>query len=207
MTSRTTIILIVLGLALPCGEAATAATVFTANLSGNQESAPTGSTATGFGTFILNDAMTALTFSITINGLDFTGSQTAVADDNLIAAHIHAPAPPGANGGVVFGFFGSPFNDNNPNDSVITPFASGVGGTITGKWDKGEGNSTTLTAQLNNLLAGNAYVNFHTVKFGGGEIRGQLLSETPLPGALPLFATGLAGLGFFAHRRKRKQAA
>lgn len=33
------------------------------------------------------------------------------------------------------------------------------------------------------------------------------VSETPLPGALPLFATGLAGLGFIAHRRRRKQAA
>lgn len=33
------------------------------------------------------------------------------------------------------------------------------------------------------------------------------VGETPIPGALPLFATGLAGLGFFAHRRKRKQAA
>jgi hypothetical protein len=32
-------------------------------------------------------------------------------------------------------------------------------------------------------------------------------SVVPIPGALPLFATGLAGLGFFAHRRKRKQTA
>jgi len=31
--------------------------------------------------------------------------------------------------------------------------------------------------------------------------------QTPLPAALPLFATGLAGLGVIAHRRKRKQAA
>jgi hypothetical protein len=29
------------------------------------------------------------------------------------------------------------------------------------------------------------------------------VAQTPIPGALPLFATGLAGLGFLAHRRKR----
>jgi hypothetical protein len=35
----------------------------------------------------------------------------------------------------------------------------------------------------------------------------EQVSQTPVPTALPLFATGLAGLGFLAHRRKRKQAA
>lgn len=34
-----------------------------------------------------------------------------------------------------------------------------------------------------------------------------VVAQTPLPAALPLFATGLAGLGLIAHRRKRKQAA
>jgi hypothetical protein len=33
------------------------------------------------------------------------------------------------------------------------------------------------------------------------------LGETPLPAALPLFATGLGVLGFVAHRRRRKQIA
>jgi hypothetical protein len=33
------------------------------------------------------------------------------------------------------------------------------------------------------------------------------ISATPLPAALPLFATGLAGLGFTAWRRRRKQKA
>ena len=32
------------------------------------------------------------------------------------------------------------------------------------------------------------------------------VAPTPIPGALPLFATGLAGLGLFIHRRKRKAA-
>src|SRR5262245_60912120 len=186
---------------------ASATTVFTASLTGSQEVPSNGSSATGFGTFILNDAMTALTYNITVIGIDFTGTQTADPNDNLFAAHIHAPAAPGFNAVVVFGFFGAPFNDTSPNDRVLTPFASGVGGTVSGIWNAGEGNGTTLTAQLANLLAGNAYVNFHTLpNFPGGEIRGQL-SETPLPAALPLFATGLGVLGLIGWRRKRKNAA
>src|SRR5205807_6051044 len=72
-----------------------------------------------------------------------------------------------------WGFFGSPFNDNNPDDHVVTPFGSGAGGTFTDKWDDPEGNATTLTAQLPNIRAGRAYINFHTTQFPGGEIRGN----------------------------------
>jgi hypothetical protein len=75
---------------------------------------------------------------------------------------------------VVWGFFGTPFNDNNPNDQVVIPFTTGVGGQINGKWDAPEGNGTTLAAQLSNLREGRAYVNFHTTQFGGGEIRGNI---------------------------------
>jgi len=78
------------------------------------------------------------------------------------------------NGPVVWGFFGSPFNDNNPNDQAFAPLPSGVGGVFTGKWDAPEGNGTTLAAQLTNLTTGHAYINFHTKQFGGGEIRGNI---------------------------------
>jgi len=148
---------------------------FVANLSSGQEVPPRESSASGTATLVLNPTQTALTFSVTVTGLDFTGRQTADPNDNLVAAHFHAPGPPGTNANVVFGFFGTPFNDNSPNDVVVTPLATGVGGTVTGKWDAAEGNNTTLTAQLPNILAGNAYVNFHTTEFPGGEIRGQIV--------------------------------
>ena len=80
--------------------------------------------------------------TVTVAGLDFTGMQTADPGDDLLAAHIHAPAPRGANAGVRFGFFGMPFNDTNPTDTVVTPFPSGVGGTVFSKWDLAEGNNT-----------------------------------------------------------------
>ena len=35
----------------------------------------------------------------------------------------------------------------------------------------------------------------------------EIASETPLPPALPLFATGLGALGLIGWRKKRKQAA
>jgi hypothetical protein len=158
---------------------------------------------------VLNDAQTAMTMDVTVTGVDFTGSQSADTNDNLAAAHIHASADPNftppQNGGVVWGFFGSPFNETAPNDQVVTPFTTGVGGRITGKWDLTEGNNTTLTAQLPNILAGRSYINFHTTQFGGGEARGALV-VVPEPTAIaPLFC-GLAALGSRMMRRRGRKA-
>jgi len=157
---------------------------FIVNMTNSQEAPPANPTTTtgarrpaSYGTarFQFNAALTTLTVTGTVNNIDFTGSQTADTNDNLTNAHIHASAtvPPPATRPVVWGFIGTPFNDNNPNDAVVTPFASGVGGTFSGKWDAPEGNNTTLAAQLSNLREGRAYINFHTVQFGGGEIRGN----------------------------------
>jgi CHRD domain/Glucose / Sorbosone dehydrogenase len=152
--------------------------VFVARLEGAQEVPPNTSTARGFAAFFLNREQTALRFIVTVTGLDFTGTQTADPSDDLLAAHIHAAAPRGTNAGVRFGFFGQPFNDTNPNDVVVRPFPSGVGGTIFSKWDTPEGNNTTLPAQLPAILAGQSYINFHTRRLPGGEIRGQI-EENP----------------------------
>ena len=43
------------------------------------------------------------------------------------------------------------------------------------------------------MATGQAYFNIHTVNFGGGEIRGFLITPVPEPGTLVL--TGLAALG------------
>ena len=153
---------------------------FVVNLTNSQEVPPTVPTGRpgsfGTATFNLDASVPVMTFSATINNIDVTGSQTGgTTQDNLAAAHIHAgpSVAPGVNGPVVWGFFGAPFNDTTPDDHVVTPFASGVGGTFSGKWDSPEGNGTTLPAQLANIQAGRAYINFHTVQFGGGEIRGN----------------------------------
>ena len=141
----------------------------------------------GFAEFWLNDAETELTMTATIFNIDVTGLQTASTQDNLVNAHIHAneTVMPGQNASVVWGFLGSPDNDNTPDNLMVTPFVSEVGGTISSIWNAPEGNGgTTLTAQLSNILGGHAYLNFHTVQNPGGEIRGHLL--VPEPASLSL---------------------
>jgi hypothetical protein len=213
MARLLTPILLVSFLLVYSGNPVYADTILFANLTTSQEVPPTvPTTATGaprpisFGTatFVLNTAQTAMTFSATIFNIDFTGTQTTDINDNLVAAHIHAgPAvAPGVNGPVVWGFFGTPFNDNNPNDVVNTPFATGVGGTISGKWDAPEGNATTLTAQVANILGGHSYINFHTNQFTGGEIRGAI-NVVPEPSALMLFSAGVVILGSLGWLRRR----
>ncbi len=95
--------------------------LFLVNMTNGQENPPTVPTASGggprpasFGTakLLLNSAQTAMTFSATVNNMDFTGSQTpADTNDNVTNAHIHAGATvtPATNGPVVWGFLGTPF--------------------------------------------------------------------------------------------------
>jgi hypothetical protein len=202
-----------------------AAFVINVNITTDQEVPPTTNNltnsstgavrATPFGTAtftldISNPNAPFMLFTATIFNIDVTGSQTPNdMNDNLVAAHIHAgPAVmPGVNGPVVWGFFGSPFNDNNPNDAVMTPFATGVGGTFSGKWDPPEGNGTTLLAQLANIEAGHAYINFHTVQNGGGEIRGFFTPFiVPEPSSIVLLgigATTALGWGWRSRTRTR----
>ena len=189
-------------LTLVASTAGRAGTIFTATLNHDQETTQGVLTTSsgdprplsfGSAIFTLNDSQTELAFTATIFNIDVTGTQTPDTFDNLVAAHIHVGAPPGTNAPVRWGFFGSPDNDNNPDNLVVTPFASGVGGTFSSIWNEPEGNGTTLTAQLPDILAGLAYINFHTVQFAGGEIRGQIRGQSvPEPSAFVL--SGLGGL-------------
>ena len=209
---RLNIYLILFLVSLFAGAPAHAVTLLFADLTNGQEVPPTiPTTATGgfrpssFGTatFALNDALTAMTFSSTIFNIDFTGRQNPDRNDNLTVAHIHAGpnVTPGTNGPVVWGFIGTPFNDTNPRDVVVNPFTTGVGGTVTGKWDAPEGNNTTLTAQLGNILGGRSYINFHTEQFPGGEIRGNI-SLAPEPATWLLMTAGVIWFLLFGRRLK-----
>ncbi len=83
---------------------------------------------------------------------------------------------------------------------VVTPLSSGVGGVISAKWDQPEGNNTTLTAQLPNILAGRSYLNFHTVQFPGGEVRGEI---APVPEPSTMVLVGLGTVGLIRRLRRR----
>ena len=88
-------------------------------------------------------------------------------------AHMHGPALVGQNAGVQISF-GAPAN-------IISPII---------------GNAIITQQQADDLKAGLWYVNIHTSRHPGGEIRGQIV---PAPGALCL----IAGAGLFVTRRRR----
>jgi hypothetical protein len=112
-----------------------------ATLNSGQEVPPTKSNGSGNGDFTLDPSTKQLSWKITYAGM--TGDPTA--------AHIHGPAAPGTNAGV-----------------VINLAPSGLKNPIEG--------STTLTdAQLADLMSGKDYVNIHTAQNKGGEIRGQIM--------------------------------
>lgn len=82
-------------------------------------------------------------------------------------AHIHGPAAPGANAGVLVGL------------------ASLANGGLAGQGSL-SGAVALSPEQLGHVINGQTYVNFHTSSHGGGEIRGQIL---PKPSAVPLTAS------------------
>lgn len=96
-----------------------------------------------------------------------TGSATVTLDGNKItwnvtfsdlsgpatAAHIHGPAPAGKNAGVLVWL-------STKGKSAASPLT---------------GSATLTAAQASDLMNGECYVNVHTAKNPGGEIRGQLM--------------------------------
>jgi hypothetical protein len=118
------------------------AVTYKAHLTAKDEVPPNASTATGGGTFRLNPATKELTWVVMFTGL--SGPATA--------AHIHGPAAPGANAGVVV-----------PFDPPKAP-----AGEI-------KGSKTLTDAQIADLQSGKYYANIHTDANKGGEIRGQLM--------------------------------
>jgi hypothetical protein len=113
---------------------------YVATINSAQEVPPTGSTATGLGCFML-DASSMLHYDIAYSGL--SAPETG--------AHIHGPAPAGANAGVMF-----PLPGGSPKVGMVGPLSA---------------------QQIADLNAGRLYVNIHSQNFPGGEIRGQILSS------------------------------
>jgi hypothetical protein len=149
----------------------------------------------GSAIFVLSDDESFMTMTARIRNIDITGLQTPDdTNDNLVNAHIHASdtVTPSTTAGVVWGFFGAPDHDNNPDDLVVIPFTNSVGGVFTSKWDAAEGVTGGLAAQLTRIRTGRAYINFHTVQNGPGEIRGflQLIPE-PSSAVLSMFAAAM----------------
>ncbi|MDZ7691457.1 MAG: CHRD domain-containing protein [Balneolaceae bacterium] len=90
--------------------------------------------------------------------------------DNVRMAHIHN-APAGQNGGVVVWLY-----PDSPPPQLIEGRFQGVlaEGTITADDLVGSLAGQSLAALIEEMRAGNTYVNVHTTQNPGGEVRGQI---------------------------------
>lgn len=132
---------------------------FRAHLSGSEEVPPVATHAQGQAVFQLSRDGTELSYTL-----------IAANIYDVLQAHIHL-APAGVNGPVVVWLYPSA-----PPPVLIPGRFSGVlaRGTVTAADLVGLLAGGTLSDLIDEMEAGNAYVNVHTVANPGGEIRGQI---------------------------------
>lgn len=128
---------------------------FKANLSGQNQVPPVVTEAEGRARLRFNEAITILQVRLTVE--DIKG---------VVLAHIHMGRP-GQNGAVIAGILSASDPTDFPRDTLICRTVTR--GDLTGPLkDK------PLSALLEVIRAGNAYVNVHTVQRPEGEIRGPI---------------------------------
>ena len=155
----------------------------------NERPLPSGSPATGSATISYASLTNTLSYSITFN--DLTGAPGA--------GHIHV-------GGV---------NDVGPVILPLSNLPAAPSGTFSGTLTAANliprpaVGINTFSDAIAAIAAGNAYVNLHTARFPGGEIRGQLPAApggvVPEPGTIVLAGAGILPLvGAVARQRRRR---
>lgn len=157
-------------------------------IDGTQEVPANGSQAYGSASFTLDDQTWLLTGSMTTTGLPY---RTPTGAQNVTGAHIHSPGPVGINGPVVFNLITNAIG-GTPVDlpGGITLYAwSGTLG----------GNQPQILADL---IAGNSYINVHSVAFPGGEIRGQIECFGAVPEPATIAALSMGAVALLRRRRK-----
>jgi hypothetical protein len=129
------------------------ARTYIANLSPANEVPQKATTGTGVVTFVDNGAA----------GIDWSMDLTNMT--NVIASHIHGPAPAGVNANIIFNLY---LPIRPPETGTLTGFVGS--GTLT--------NASNPSVSLDSLRVlfnnGMAYVNVHTTANPGGEIRDQI---------------------------------
>lgn len=124
---------------------------FRAHLSGDEEVPPVDTLAQGEALFRLTEDGTAFEFKLIVANIEF-----------VTQAHIHL-APRGVNGPVIAFLFGF-----EPGGVIVNGILAQ--GTIS----ETQLGPAMFSALLDEMRAGNTYVNVHTQAFPAGEIRGQI---------------------------------
>lgn len=124
---------------------------FTATLSGENEVPPVTTEATGTATFTIRGD--SLFYELTVSNI--TG---------VTASHIHGPADPGVNAGVLLLLYSS---SQGPTGAINGTLAAG-------KATASDVNGISIDSLFTLLRNGKAYVNVHTAAHAPGEIRGQI---------------------------------
>jgi hypothetical protein len=171
------------------------ATLYSYNAVLNGPNEPTPSIGTGVATADYDDLLHTLRVQVSFSGLSGT----------VTAAHIHGPTlSPGTGtagvatmtptfldfpSGVTSGIYDHTF-DLTLASSYNGPFVVANGGTPAG----------AEAALASALAAGKTYLNIHTTKYGGGEIRGFLVPE---PGTLAAAIAGAVAMFSLNGRRRR----
>lgn len=151
---------------------AQAQTVFIAELTSEAENPPAASQATGSALVVFDPTFQTMRVRTTFNGLT-----TPTVD-----GHIHCCAPTTANAGVAVGFRPTGFPLGVTSGQYDASFDLNAVGIYGGGFLAANGGTaaTARTALINGTQSGLAYVNVHTTRFPGGEIRGQLLTGPDL---------------------------
>jgi hypothetical protein len=176
---------------------------FTTSLSGANEVPAVDTPGAGFATVFLDPTANTLQVNVTFGNL--TSPTTA--------SHIHCCVPPGMNAivatttptfpgfplGVTAGGYISPVFDLTLSSSYNPDFITANGGTPL----------TAEAALIAGMLAGQSYLNIHTMANPSGEIRGLLPAAVPGPivgAGLPGLTVACGVLLALARRRRRKIA-
>src|SRR5215467_8458843 len=166
----------VIGLTVTAASADEATVQATAKLNGFHEVLP--KLTDGTGTFSATLKGDTLTYTLTYTGLSTPA----------FMAHIHF-AQPGVNGGIFIWLCGSAAAPGPAGTPPCKPGGGTVTGTVhpsaiqavstPGAGDQGvPADGTTFAGVLRILESGDAYVNVHTTRYPGGEIRGQIKADT-----------------------------
>lgn len=150
MPRKSVIAAILVTLAVPVGLAGAASTKLQATMNGSSEVPRTDSAATGTANFTVAANGKSITYRLTATGLSGPAQ----------AAHLHL-GKSGQAGGVMIAI-------------STKPFSLPRQGTLTAKQFSATGSVKTFAQAVRAVRAGNTYVNIHTQKFPGGEIRGQV---------------------------------